>query len=62
LYSDDDREIRPLDNTHCEEFSMSDWNRSVEALLADLQGIKALVTNPETDLLTPIPHGQGQTI
>jgi hypothetical protein len=24
--------------------------------------MKELVTNPETDLFTPIPHGQGQTI
>jgi uncharacterized damage-inducible protein DinB len=38
------------------------WDRSVEAFRADLQAMKELVTNPETDLLAPIPHGQGQTI
>ena len=38
------------------------WDRSVEAFRADLQAMKELVTNPETDLFTPIPHGQGQTI
>jgi hypothetical protein len=38
------------------------WDRSVEAFRADLQATKELVTNSETDLFTPIPHGQGQTI
>ena len=38
------------------------WDRSVEAFRADLQALKELVMNPTTDLLTPIPHGQGQTI
>jgi hypothetical protein len=38
------------------------WDRSVEAFRADLQAMKELVTNPGTDLFTPIPHGQGQTI
>jgi hypothetical protein len=38
------------------------WDRSVEAFRAGLQAMKELVTNPDTDLLAPIPHGQGQTI
>jgi len=38
------------------------WDGSVEAFRADLQAMKELVTNPGTDLFTPIPHGQGQTI
>jgi uncharacterized damage-inducible protein DinB len=38
------------------------WDRSVEAFQADLQAMKELVTNPDTDLVNPIPHGQGQTI
>jgi hypothetical protein len=38
------------------------WDQSVKAFRADLQAMKELVTNPATDLLTPIPHGKGQTI
>jgi hypothetical protein len=38
------------------------WDQSVVAFRADLQAMKELVTNPGTELLTPIPHGQGQTI
>jgi DinB superfamily len=38
------------------------WERSVSAFRADLQAMKDLVANPETDLFKPIPHGQGQTV
>jgi len=38
------------------------WNRSVEALRADLQAMEQLVTDPATDLFTPLAHGDGQTI
>ena len=38
------------------------WEQSVAAFRADLQAMKDLVSNPETDLFKPIPHGQGQTI
>src|SRR5262249_6714336 len=38
------------------------WDRSVESFRADLREMKALVPDPRTDLFTPIPHGQGQTI
>src|SRR4051795_11978439 len=38
------------------------WDRSVAAFRADLQAMKDLVADPETDLMAPIPHGQGQTI
>jgi len=38
------------------------WDRSVEAFRADLNAMKALVSDPGTDLLAPIPHGTGQTI
>jgi hypothetical protein len=40
----------------------ADWDRGVETFRADLQAMKELVANPETDLFAPIPHGQGQTI
>src|SRR5262245_6343636 len=38
------------------------WDRSVAAFRADLQAMQDLVANATTDLFTPIPHGQGQTI
>ena len=38
------------------------WDRSIAAFRADLQRMKDLVADPRTDLFTPIPGGQGQTI
>jgi hypothetical protein len=38
------------------------WDRSVEAFHADLQAMIELVADPATDLVAPIPHGDGQTI
>lgn len=38
------------------------WDRSVEAFRRDLQEMKDLVANPETDLYAKIPWGEGQTI
>jgi DinB superfamily len=38
------------------------WDRSVAEFRADLQAMKDLVANPQTDLFAKIPHGQGQTI
>ncbi len=38
------------------------WDRSVAGFRADQEVLKELVSNPQTDLLAPIPHGQGQTI
>jgi hypothetical protein len=38
------------------------WDRSVAAFRADLQAMQDLVADPATDLFTPIPHGEGQTI
>ena len=38
------------------------WGKSVEAFRADLQAMQDLVADPSTDLFTPIPHGDGQTI
>jgi DinB superfamily len=40
----------------------AEWNNSIERFRADLNEMKALVASPETDLFTPIPHGEGQTI
>lgn len=38
------------------------WDRSVAALRADLEAMRALVADPSNDLLAPIPPGQGQTL
>ena len=38
------------------------WGESVERFRADLEGMKALVADPETDLFAAIPHGDGQTL
>jgi hypothetical protein len=38
------------------------WEQSVAAFRADLRAVMDLVSNPETELFKPIPHGQGQTI
>ncbi len=38
------------------------WERSVAAFRADLQAMQDLIADPATDLLTPIPHGKGQTV
>src|SRR5262249_38381450 len=38
------------------------WDRSVEAFRADLKAMRDLVADPDSDLFTPLPHGQGQTL
>ncbi|MFL5339074.1 MAG: DinB family protein [Gemmataceae bacterium] len=38
------------------------WDRSVTAFRADLRAMQDLVADPATDLFTPLPHGQGQTV
>ena len=38
------------------------WDKSVKAFHADLKAMEKLVADPSTDLLAPIPHGDGQTI
>ena len=38
------------------------WNESLRRFRADLEAMAALVSDPKTDLLARIPHGNGQTI
>jgi DinB superfamily len=38
------------------------WDRSVASFRADLKAIEDLVADPKSDLFTPLPHGQGQTL
>ena len=45
-----------------ENGSSEDWKRSVVQVLADLQAMRKLVADKNTDLFAKIPHGDGQTI
>lgn len=38
------------------------WKASLSQILADLQAMRELVADAETDLYSAIPHGDGQTI
>ena len=38
------------------------WERSVESFRADLRAMQNLVADAATDLFSPLPHGEGQTI
>jgi len=38
------------------------WDKSVRGFRADLKAMMKLVADPASDLLAPIPHGEGQTL
>ncbi|MFL6386564.1 MAG: DinB family protein [Terriglobales bacterium] len=38
------------------------WEKSVNQVLADLEAMRELVADPQRDLTTNIPHGNGQTL
>ena len=38
------------------------WDQSIAAFVTDLKAMRDLVSDPETDLLVPLPYGEGQTI
>jgi hypothetical protein len=38
------------------------WDESVAAFCSDLMSMQRLVEDAESDLFTPIPHGDGQTL
>jgi hypothetical protein len=42
--------------------SPSAWDNSLAAFRADAKAIQAMVADDSTDLLAPIPHGDGQTV
>lgn len=44
------------------EASAEDWQKSCEQILRDLQKMRDLVSDENTDLFAKIPHGQGQTV
>ena len=39
-----------------------EWEKSVRQFHADLAAMRKLIANPKTDLHTPIPWGDGQTV
>ena len=38
------------------------WKKTLSDFAADLEAVEAMVEDPETDLYSPIPHGDGQNI
>jgi len=40
----------------------SAWDESVEAFHHDLESLRAIVKDPDRDLLAPVPAGTGQTL
>lgn len=38
------------------------WQQTIAAFRADLKSLEDIVTNPETDLFAPLPHGMPYTI
>jgi hypothetical protein len=42
--------------------SAAAWNKSVKSFGDDLEAMKKLLSNPQTDLFTRLPWGDGQTI
>ena len=38
------------------------WDKSVRRFRADLKAMQKLVADPASDLFTPLPHGDGQTL
>jgi hypothetical protein len=38
------------------------WDKSVKQVLADLEAIRKLISDPKHDLTAKIPHGDGQTL
>jgi uncharacterized damage-inducible protein DinB len=38
------------------------WDKSVRRFKADRKAMQKLVADPQSDLFTPLPHGEGQTL
>jgi hypothetical protein len=38
------------------------WDHSVKSFHRDLKAMRDLVADPKSDLFTPFPHGEGQTL
>ncbi len=42
--------------------SAAAWDHSVKSFQRDLKAMRDLVADPKSDLFTPFPHGDGQTL
>ena len=42
--------------------SIETWRKTIQAFKSDLKKMEQLLGEPSTDLFSPIPHGEGQTI
>jgi uncharacterized damage-inducible protein DinB len=42
--------------------SAAAWTKSIANFREDLKAMEALISNPKTDLYTPLPWGEGQTV
>jgi hypothetical protein len=42
--------------------SAAAWTKSITSFRKDLKGIETLLADPKTDLYTPLPWGDGQTV
>jgi hypothetical protein len=42
--------------------SATAWEHSVKSFQRDLKAMRELVSDPKSDLFTPLPHGEGQTL
>lgn len=42
--------------------TIEDWQNSCQQILKDLQAMRDLISDPETDLFAKIPNGTGQTL
>ena len=42
--------------------NLEEWERSIAQFKKELDAMKELIMDPNTDLYTPIPHGTGQTV
>jgi hypothetical protein len=42
--------------------SATAWKHSVKSFQRDLKAMRDLVSDPKSDLFTPLPHGKGQTL
>jgi len=42
--------------------SATAWDHSIAACKRDLEEMRKLIANPQSDLFTPLAHGEGQTL
>lgn len=52
----------PAGYWNTQEASADDWKLGVRQVLRDLQAMRDLISDENTDLFAAIPHGDGQTV